>query len=231
MAEIIDKLLTVQDLDLKVRRMERELKDIPARKEEINTQLSDNQAKVEAAKESLQKEQLALKTIEDDITDKNAKIGKLREQQLSLKTNKEFKAMNHQIEVIENDIDKAEGEQLAVYDQIESAQGALAEAEKVLADQQAQINVEISALDERANHVSSEIENIKQKRADAAATVDAEWLNTYERILKSKGNIALVPLENNVCGGCYMTVPYQLKQDTKRQDEIVSCNYCGRMLY
>ena len=79
--------------------------------------------------------------------------------------------------------------------------------------------------------MTGEIDSIRQKRTDAAGDVEATWLNTYERILKSKGNIALVPLENNVCGGCHMTLPYQLKQDAKRQEDIVSCNYCGRMLY
>ena len=38
--------------------------------------------------------------------------------------------MNHQIEVIEEDIDKSEGQQLQSYEQIEAAQTALAEAER-----------------------------------------------------------------------------------------------------
>ena len=50
--------------------MERELKDIPARKEEINQQLGENQGNVEAAKEAVQKEQLALKNIEAEIQEK-----------------------------------------------------------------------------------------------------------------------------------------------------------------
>ena len=214
-----------------IARMERELKDLPARKNDISSQLDHQKSVVAEAEENLKKGQVELKTIEENITDCREKISKFREQQLQLKTNEEFKAMEKQIKALEDKISEYEDDQLKAYDVIETLNKKLAEEKEELNDQESRVSEEIKALDERCSGIESEIESVRAERNSLAENIDEYWLTAYQRVANAKPGSALVKLNNNVCGGCHMQVPYQLSQDIKRQDDIVSCNYCGRMLY
>ena len=33
------------------------------------------------------------------------------------------------------------------------------------------------------------------------------------------------------CGGCHLNIPPQIQHDAKKSAEVVSCSYCGRILY
>ena len=53
----------------------------------------------------------------------------------------------------------------------------------------------------------------------------------YERLLKSKGDNAVVGIEHGVCGGCHMKLQQRLIVTCQAQKEIVTCSSCGRILY
>ncbi|MDA8032253.1 MAG: C4-type zinc ribbon domain-containing protein, partial [Alphaproteobacteria bacterium] len=43
--------------------------------------------------------------------------------------------------------------------------------------------------------------------------------------------IAVVSIENQICGGCYMKVPQQIEINVKKEEEIIFCPSCSRVLY
>ena len=53
----------------------------------------------------------------------------------------------------------------------------------------------------------------------------------YERLLASKGESAVVGIDNSVCGGCHMKLPVQLIIACRGRKEMVTCNNCARILY
>ncbi len=232
MADIVENLLDLQDLDIKIATMERESTDIPTRKADICKQLDSYKANIAESEEQIKGEQLSLKSIEGDIEDGRKKIAKFREQQMSLKTNEEFRAMEHQILGVENEIVRLEDTQLSKYDEIEVVNAATKAHIEKLKEQEDRISSELNELDSRKTHIESEIESIRAGRESAASAVDETWLQRYNQIMGGKKTSAFVPIERNcVCGGCHMQLPPQLRQDAKKREDIVSCNYCGRMLY
>jgi predicted nucleic acid-binding Zn-ribbon protein len=50
-------------------------------------------------------------------------------------------------------------------------------------------------------------------------------------VFKHTGDFGLVPVDSGSCGGCHMKLPPQLVQDAKRGTAMISCSYCGRILY
>jgi predicted nucleic acid-binding Zn-ribbon protein len=63
------------------------------------------------------------------------------------------------------------------------------------------------------------------------APIDSEPVVMYERLIKSKGDAAIVPLSGDVCGGCHMKVVLSTIQKVKANEEIPQCEQCGRILY
>ena len=69
------------------------------------------------------------------------------------------------------------------------------------------------------------------ERASLAAAVDPETLSLYERILKNKGDAAIVALEHEICQGCHMKAPGSTVSAVRAGEELVQDPNCGRILY
>ena len=100
-----------------------------------------------------------------------------------------------------------------------------ADAAKKLVEEQ------ISKLGEREQNLSKELGELESNRGELASAVDETTRGRYERLLKSKGDSAIVGVNHGVCGGCHMKLPAQVLITSQGQQEIVTCTNCGRILY
>ncbi len=224
-------LLAVQEQDLIILRIETELQDIPARKARELERLAGHKAALAEAEANLQGSQALLHQHELEVQSKKEKIAKLRTQQMSLKTNKEFKAMSDEIEGIERSIRRDEDNEIVIMEKIESARAAMVEQKAALDAEQAEVDEDSKVFDERAQELQDELGALQARRAELAAAVDAAWLQRYEAILQRRRGAALVSCEGGVCGGCHMAAPPYQQHAARKQLEMVICGYCGRMLY
>ena len=53
---------------------------------------------------------------------------------------------------------------------------------------------------------------------------------TYDRIRKAKDGKAVVPVSRNSCGGCFNRVPPQKVLELRKNDSMLTCERCGRIL-
>lgn len=228
---IIDRMLVLQARDCELVQLERELRDIPARKEEIQSRLSRHRAVLEAAGQDLQATQARLKELELEVASRRERIEKLRQQQFELKTNKEFKAMNSEITGVEKEIESYEERELGIMEEIDAVESVISAKQRALKSEEDLVAIDLKAMDDRSSKMAERLESTQSERQDLAVDVDPEWLARYDRIFENKRDRALVSIENGVCGGCHLKLPPQLYHDTQKPDAMVSCTYCGRLLY
>ena len=227
----IEKLLVLQEHDVRIRQIERELRDIPERKKDEESRLATHKAEAAGAEEHQKGRQAAIKELELEVASRREKILKLRGQQMSLKTNKEFQAVDSEIRTVENEISELENKELELMALLEDANLALAARRKALTEEDAVVQRDVSAWDGRAKALEAELTGLRAKRTEAATHVrQTAWMGLYDRVFSRKDN-ALVPIENGVCGGCHMQLPPYVVHEMKKQDTLVTCNYCGRLLY
>lgn len=227
---VVDKLLILQERDCSIRRMNRELQDIPKRKEDIQSRLEEHRQALEEAKESLKHEQAKSKEIEVEIASRAEQINKYRIQQLSLKTNEEFKAMENEIKAVEDQIRGLEDQDIELMEEIEKAETNIREKEQALKEEEDSVNRDLAAMDQRSSNMESELGTLHGERGELAEGIDPEWLHRYTVIFENKKDKAIVTIENGVCSGCHMKVPPQLAHDVRKENTMVSCDYCGRLL-
>ena len=68
-------------------------------------------------------------------------------------------------------------------------------------------------------------------RIGKAVRGDLTGVLSFTAQLRSKGDVAIVPVQHGNCGGCHLQIPPQLIHNAKRGTELTSCDYCGRILY
>lgn len=227
----LEKLLVLQDRDRKLRQLLQETRDIPARKLLIESRLKSNREAHLLAEENLKKNTTAIKAVELEIETVKETVKKYRNQQGSIKNNDQYRALEREIRENLGRIRELEEREIVLMEETEALKVAVADREKALKSDEASVDVDVKALDERLKNIEGEIVEARKNRDGLTDGIDESWLSRYSRIFNNKGDYALVPVENGTCGGCHMKVPPQLVQDAKRGDTMVSCSYCGRLLY
>jgi predicted nucleic acid-binding Zn-ribbon protein len=231
MLDVIEKLLVLQDRDRKIHRVQQELAQIAPERETLRSRANSTQTQLDAAKTRVKQIESERKQRDLEVEAKKSQIEKYANQQLQTRKNEEYKALAHEIEMAKEAIFKIEDAEIVLMEQAEAAQkeviGATLEANeaKKLADSQ------IAELGQREENFKKELAALQSGRAELASAVDESARNRYDRILKSKGDNAVVGIDHGVCGGCHMKLQQQLIVLCQAQKEIVTCSSCGRILY
>lgn len=227
----IDKLLIVQDRDRRIRQLSRESEDIPARRKLSEERLKEHKEALQAAQELVKKNAAAIKGVELEIDTAKQRILKLREQQVSIKTNEQYRAMNNEVAGVEKQIREFEDREIVLMEETEGLRANVAHMDQRLKQEDVIVQSDRVQLEERLQAIQSEIERLKQERAGLVTDVDPEWLSRYDRTFKHHPDFALVPVDQAACGGCHMKLPPQVIQNVKRNQAMVCCSFCGRILY
>lgn len=231
MTEAFEKLLILQDHDRDALQLAKETRDIPKRKSDIEARLQQHRDALQAAEQELQAGQLRLKELEGDVEAFSTRLRKYKEQQMSVKNNDEYRALDREIASTRRDIGKFEERELLVMEQMEPLQAVVEERKADLEGQTRLVSEELTAMDERMRQIEAELESMKSRRPALTGDIDAQWLSRYERILNHKQDVALVGIENGACGGCHMKLPPQVVHDARKGSMLVSCSFCGRLVY
>jgi predicted nucleic acid-binding Zn-ribbon protein len=165
------------------------------------------------------------------IADSEAMLKKYEKQSENVKNNREFEAINKEIEMQQLDIDlakkhikDAEGEIALKAISLEAAKKNIDEKDGVLQTKKGELDKIISANEK-------EEKELNKQAAEAKAAVEARLLLSYEKIRGNYRNgLAVVPVERDACGGCFNAIPPQKQSEIRQHKKITICENCGRIL-
>ncbi|MCP5488881.1 MAG: hypothetical protein H7A43_09555 [Verrucomicrobia bacterium] len=228
----IEKILDLQERDRRLRQLSQELTDIPARQKLVETRLQQHRDSVKQAQDALNHNLSAIKQVELDVDARQTRIRKFLDEQTKVKNNDQYRALDQEIRSLRKQIREIEEREIKLMEEGEILKARVDELKESLSREEKGVGTDVEALGDRLSQISSERGALQAERDEMAKDIDEEWLSRYDRIFRNKGDFALVPVENaSSCGGCHMRLPPQSIQDVKRATAMVSCSYCGRLLY
>ncbi|MCX6906765.1 MAG: C4-type zinc ribbon domain-containing protein [Verrucomicrobia bacterium] len=231
MSPEIEKLLVIQDRDRRLIQLEQQLVRIPAERVEIEERAKAATSRLEDLKAKSKLTEAERKQLENDVGSKRTQIDKWRSQQVQTKKNEEYQALAHEVENAEKEIFKIEDKELDLMERSEKLSTEIKAERKVLDEVNAQAQRQKETIVKREAAMKEEIEKLKAERVTLAASVDESYLGRYERIMRHRQDVAIVPLQHGNCGGCHLQMPPQVVHQAKRNEELVTCEQCGRILY
>jgi hypothetical protein len=231
MLDLIAKLLQVQERDQRLRSLQKDLKDVPLLQARAKSMLAEDQASVDAAHLAMREVEVKIKNVQIEVATRQNTIKRLQDQQFETRKNDEFAALGNEVVRYKNDVNGLEDKEIGFMEELETSKAALAAAQAKLAVTQGHVNDELKQLEERGVNLQKRIADLKTERATLVEPIDEDTLGMYERLLKSKGNAALVVAEAGVCGGCHMKLLNATISALKADDEVIHCEQCGRILY
>jgi predicted nucleic acid-binding Zn-ribbon protein len=225
-------LLDLQDVDGRIRDLQQEIRDIPQRKAQERERLNGAREALARAQAELKNAQLRVNEAELEVKARRDKIQSLKQNQCLLKTNKEFQMFNLEIAKIEGEIDSYEARQLAAMDDVIPVKHRVAAAEGKLKEDQSVVDGYVAELDGRLAAVQTELAAAEAERAVAAKKVPETFIRYYERLRVKRWPVVVgMNPDDCVCDGCHLKQPPSVGQMVRRNQGIVACQMCGRVLY
>jgi len=231
MADLLETLRKLQALDGELYRLRNEQRLKPLVLEEAQQRLAEQQAKAQAGEARLKTAQVQQKEKEIELSTREANITKLQTQLFQVKTNKEYTALQQEIDRAKADVSLLEEEILALIDRIEQLKREAREAVAAVVQRQEALRTEEARITNELDVIGEELTALETQRTALTPSVDAASLAVYERILASRDGLALVPLIKDSCGGCHMVQPPQVINEAYLKTKLVICDSCSRILY
>src|SRR5262249_33220374 len=149
----------------------------------------------------------------------------------AVKTNQEYTALLHEIATAKTEKTAVEDRILAFMEDAEGLADELKREEATLALARRDGDKNRAALAVERQSLDAELARLFAARTAAAARADARTLALYENILKSRRGIAVASMQGVICAACHVRLRPPIEQMVRRNDAIVQCESCQRILY
>ncbi len=218
--------LHVQLSDLRDR-IDRGPKQIKARAANVvaaEQKLTHIQTELRQARMGADQKQLQLKSSEAKIEDYRTKLN-------AAQSNREYQALKDQIAASEMANSVLQDEILEILEKIDVLKTNQTEAEQGVIrtkDDLAKFTEQVKAAEAGLQSEYARIDgNLKSVETD----LPNELIESYKRIIQSRGADALAPVENNAsCSGCYQQMTTNMVGELN-MGKAIFCKSCGRLLY
>ncbi len=231
MSDVLDTLKRLQAIDTALYELRQQEHEKPAELERARAEATAQAARLKAAENRLKTLQLAHKEKEVELQTREASVKKLQGQLFQVKTNKEYTAMQHEIETLKADNSVLEETLLKNFDTIDQATKERQRQQHVAVQHQQRLQQEEQRIQQELVGLRERMARLEQDRHVLTPVVPHEKLTAYERILKMREGLALVPIVNESCGGCHRRLRPQVVNEACLGAALATCDSCNRILY
>ncbi len=224
-------VLTLQKIDSKI-------DEIKTLKGELPMEVKDLEDEIEGLQKRVQNIDAEIASINEFIDQKTegkkealALIKKYEKQQDNVKNNREFEAINKEMELQELEVKLNEKHIKDANFELKDRAVARQRTEDKIRDVEDVLKGKKKELEKIIGETEKEEAVLAEKSAAAREKVDVRLLSAYERIRNSYRNgLAVVPIHRDSCGGCFNVIPPQRQSEIRQHKKIIVCEHCGRVL-
>ena len=230
MKKKLELLIQLQFIDSQLQELEEAKGSLPKEVEGLQTDKDSLDSSIQELEEQVSTAKGEHRDHENTISLTTEKLKKHQDQLYDVTSNKEYDAITQEIEVEKNTISDSETRVVELMEAEENAGTFLKEKktqlEAVLQEletKDAELSKLIKANEDLALKLAHEREKI-------AVRIPDRLLGQYNRIRGAKNGLAVAAIERQACGGCSSAIPPQRQYEIRQMNQIIICDFCGRML-
>ena len=223
-------LIRLNNLDSKIIEITSMTGDLPDRvklKEKAINDLSLAIQNKESRIEELEKE---VRKLNVENGDSQVKLDKYKEQLFLVKSNKEYDALNEEIDYLKKNMSESEDKFISLETEKEELSESKASDESDMDSLEQKLIKEKDILDKTTSESKAELDSLSSKRQEIAKNINESYLASYNK-LKDAIGMGIAPLNDACCGNCFSTLPPQMIIEIKSNNTIHSCPSCSVMAF
>ena len=230
MQQEVEALLALQEDDLKIREIERQIRA-------LDPQLADLDKRRDHAAAALARVQTAVQAEEKKQRELHGRLEQhkiLQERNLhqleDVKRMREATAATAQVESTKRLMAEDEAELAVIGRRLSELNASVASSKQALTDVEEEQKATRPEIETKRSELQAQLDDALRERAGRAGAVSRPMLGKYDRI-RGKRDQALYALRGGSCGHCDTAVPLQRRNMMAGTGQIEVCEACGVLLY
>lgn len=229
MKDIIAKLYDLQKIDSELDSVISLRGDLPEKVKNLESEMVEVKDKRDRFNEKYEEIKKEIKGHEDSIVHEKDELAKDEKHLYDVKNNKEYDAITVQIKNRKSTMEVSE---FSILELQEKEEQVKVHVDKYNSEYDKEVE-ELNSIKNELHGTISETEtkekNLISSREKSASDIDARYIKVYERVRTSKKN-AVTLMQRNSCTGCRQVLPRQQQAQILKQESIVHCESCGRIV-
>ncbi|PYR67420.1 MAG: hypothetical protein DMF88_12840 [Acidobacteria bacterium] len=232
MSPDLEHLIELQNLESAIEESRRRIAAHPQRIADAEARLARAKEAVDAAKQRLKASQEARREAEKEAAVYQSRLSKFKDQLSAVKTNKEYQAMQHEIETATKELGSVEETVIERMVEADALTADVKKTEQALAAEQKNIDAEKKTLTEELATVEAALEEATAKKDTLITSLAPPLVALFEQVSRARKGVAIaLATRDGLCSACHVRLRPQVFQEVRRNDQIIQCASCNRILY
>ena len=227
----LQRLIELQRLDSAAHLAERRIAGEAERQRALDAQLGAAREQLATATARLAENQNARRTIEKDVAVQQGRLSKFRDQLMAVKTNIEYQAMQKEIEYAQTEVKKLEDQVLERMVEADDLSSAVKRTEAALAAEQKTVDADRKALVADVAEQKTALGRLTSERVAVVSSLDPKVLTLFDLVSRRRNGVAVAEAKDGICTICHVRLRPQVFNTVLRNDEILQCDHCNRILF
>ncbi len=224
-------LIRLQGIDLEIRKLKAEKKKLPERYDALKETIQQKNREIEELKDKLADLRTRKTEVEDELELELERLKKSQQKLTAVKTNREFQALSKEIEEIKKANKTREDEILQLEEQIEELKQEVEKRKKEIEGFEKEAGAEKKRITTKEKEYDSKIGALTQERDQVEKDVKPDLLAKYKFLSDKRAGIVVAAVDQGVCSACNMNIPPQMFNELLREERILYCPSCQRIIY
>ena len=227
----MELLWELQKIDLSLRGIKEERDRYPKEIKKLDENQNIEKERVQKEREKIELLEKERRRKEGHLNLEQEKIKRAEGRMFEVKTNKEYQALLSEIEAIKEANGREEEEILQVMDEIDELKKDLSKREKEMAITLEKIGGEKRKMEERMAQDDSVWKQQMERREVVSKQIESKLLKLYNTLKEKRQGIGVVSVKQETCQGCFVNVPPQMFIEVQKNNTLIRCPNCNRILY
>ena len=231
MKEHLVHLKELQTIDLQVSQLDTQMAASAAEVAKRRAKIAEHDTKAQALAEKIESLEKRRRELETEMENDTARIRDRQGKLMSVQTNREYQSLLKETDDAKKANKQREEEILQLMEQIEASKTKAEEEKNLRAADESLLTEETAQSEQQAGELAAAREKILKERAGKAKAVTASMLKKYDMLRERRNGIAVVEVVQGVCRGCHMNIPPQLFNELRKEQSLLSCPTCNRIIF
>jgi predicted nucleic acid-binding Zn-ribbon protein len=227
----LERVIALQRLDSEAAAARKKLAEGPEREKIFDERLETARQRLADGKARLAANLEARRTIEKEVAVHQGRLSKYRDQAMAVKTNQEYHAIQHEIAHAQGEIKKHEDGILEHMVEADDLAATIKASETQLATEQKTIDADRKRMHAEDAELQRTLDTLGAERATLVAAIDKRILAMYDIAIAKRQGIAVAEVKDGICTICHVRLRPQMLNEVRRNEAIVQCESCQRILY
>jgi predicted nucleic acid-binding Zn-ribbon protein len=228
----LQQLVALQNLDTRIRTLEKQLEAIPERRAEIEREFDQRAFEIRALENRRDEAKHTRARLENEVMEQKGRAERADRNLMSSKKQDEYTAAIREADAARKLISALETQILEQMEILDQAEGSLKERADEIATLNSDRESRLSTFDAETDKQSEDLKSARSEREQLFGALPKTMSGLYGRIsARIRDGVAVAEARNGACTACFMALRPQMMAEVRRGVEVITCDNCNRILY